>query len=142
VFFLDDPWGNRVRPNEVINSLQNVAFPWLLVLGMRKTDTLLAFIDVPIDAGETRPKIEIPAEFSPSELDRLPNYLVLLHAASNLADAKAKMPAPGMKQSRDVLCSLWYLLPQTQASLEESLIGEYHRLGEIDKAVAAFASAV
>lgn len=141
VFFLDDPWGNRVRPKEVSDSLQDVTFPWVLVLGIRKSDILLGLGDVK-DSGESLPTVEITAEFSAGELARLPEYLVSLQVAVDIDAARAMMPAPGMKQSRDVLCSLWYLLPQTQSALEESLVGEYNRLGEIEQAVAAFASAV
>jgi hypothetical protein len=142
VFFLDDPWGSRVRPNEVIDSLQDATFPWVLIIGTRKSDMLLGLHATGPDSGEPQPFVEISAEFSADELARLPQYLVTLRVAPDLEAANAMMPAPGMKQSRDVLCSLWYLLPQTQSALEESLIGEYHRLGEIQQVVAAFATAV
>lgn len=141
IFFLDDPWGNRVRPKEVIESLQDVPFHWILVVGTRKSDILIGIGGL-TDENADGPVVEITADFSAAELSRLPDYLVSLGVAADLDAARAKMPAPGMKQSRDVLCSLWYLLPQTQSALEESLIGEYNRLGEVQQAVAAFATAV
>lgn len=141
VFFLDDPWGNRVKPKEVVSALQNAAFAWVLVICDRKTDAVAAAADAfyGSDAGEVL--IEVPDQFTDAEISRLPNYLVSLGLATDMQKAKMMMPAPGMKQSRDVLCSLWILMPQTQSAIEASLVGEYHRLGEIEEAVAAFAKA-
>lgn len=141
VFFLDDPWGSRVKPREVISALQSAPFAWVLVICDRKTDAVAASTDSFYDASAGEVLVEAPDQFTQAEINRLPNYLVSLGLASDIQRAELMMPAPGMKQSRDILCSLWILLPQTQASIEASVVGEYHRLGEIEEAVAAFANA-
>ena len=138
IFFLDDPWGSRVRPQEVISSLEDAPFEWALVICTRKSDVLLSASQL---GSEDSSPTEIPAEFSEEEIERLPEYLVCLHVAEDLEKARAMMLAPGTKHSRDILCSLWYMLPQTQGAIEESLITEYQRLGEVDKAITALASA-
>jgi hypothetical protein len=141
VFFLDDPWGNRVRPQEVVSSLEDAPFEWALLICTRKSDVLLSAPQRESDEVFDSPPTEIPAEFSEEEIERLPEYLVSLHVAEDLEKARGMMLAPGTKHSRDILCSLWYMLPQTQGAIEESLITEYQRLGEVDKAIAALASA-
>jgi hypothetical protein len=112
------------------------------VLCTRKTDAIVSALDGTVGADISTRTLEISTDFSTGELDRLPEYLVSLRVAESIEKARAMMLAPGVKQSRDVLCSLWYLLPQTQGSIEESRIGEYQRLGETEKVVAAFATAV
>jgi thymidylate kinase len=141
VFFLDDPWGSRVRPREVISALQSAPFRWVLVLCDRKTDAVAVSAEGFYDSTASEQWIEAPDQFTRSEIERLPSYLVSLGLATDIEDAKWRMPAPGMKQSRDILCSLWILLPQTQSSIEASVVGEYHRLGEIEEAITAFAAA-
>jgi hypothetical protein len=141
VFFLDDPWGNRVRPAEVITALADAPFPWALVICTRKSEELLSAAWHEPGEPPDSLQVEIPADFTEQETKRLPAYLVSLHLADDLEKASSMMIAPGTKHSRDILCSLWYMLPQTQAAIEESLITEYQRLGEVDKAIAALASA-
>jgi hypothetical protein len=141
IFFLDDPWGSRVRPKEVISALQNASFRWVLVICDRKTDAVAVSAEGFYDSTASEQWIEAPDQFTSGEIERLPTYLVSLGLATDIENAKWRMPAPGMKQSRDILCSLWILLPQTQSSIEASLVGEYHRLGEIEDAITAFAAA-
>jgi hypothetical protein len=141
VFFLDDPWGSRVRPREVIASLEDAPFEWVLVICDRKSDVLLSSPDRDSQVVSNSVPTEIPADFSEAEIQRLPEYLLSLNVAEDLENARRMMLAPGMKHSRDILCSLWYMLPQTQGAIEESLITEYQRLGEVEKAITALASA-
>lgn len=141
VFFLDDPWGSRVKPREVIAALQNAPFSWVFVICDRKTDAVISSAEAYSEAAAGEVLVEAPDQFTSAEIGRLPSYLLSLGLASDIQKAQKMMPAPGMKQSRDILCSLWMLLPQTQASIEASVVGEYHRLGEIEQAVAALATA-
>lgn len=61
--------------------------------------------------------------------------------ADSLEAANKMMIAPGVRHSKDVLCSLWYLLPQTHGAIEDSLVNEYRHLGETEQAVRHFADA-
>ncbi|MBL9170496.1 MAG: hypothetical protein JNN07_22365 [Verrucomicrobiales bacterium] len=141
IVFLDDPIGNRTQLNEIIISLGKAKFAWLIIVASRKTDET-----IPVKDGLAQPIpdeniVEVSPEFSNSELERLPDYLVTLGVAENVERAKQMMLAPGVKHSRDVLCSLWYLLPSTQSAIEESLVGEYRRLGETETLIKSFAKA-
>ncbi len=140
VFFLDDPNGNRITLPEVTSALAKAHFRWVVVAGIRKTDVVS--LGVPETLANNEVQLEVPADFTPSELERLPEYLVKLGIATSLDVAKNMMLPAGLKHSKDVLCSLWYLLPQTHSAIEDSLIGEYKRLGDAEGFVHQFADAV
>lgn len=140
VFFLDDPAGSRVTLNEAVAALGRAQFRWVLVVSSRKTD------DVSLRKDRTGPPdteaaLDVPTDFTDPEMARLPEYLVALGVATTAEIAENMMIPKGLRHSRDVLCSLWYMLPQTHAAIEDSLVGEYRRLGDVEEYVRQFADA-
>lgn len=141
VFFLDDPSGNRIQLADLVTALSRARFKWQVVIATRKTDELLLAETDRSILGEKNRKVTVATDFSDGELQRLPQYLVQLGIATDLAAASKLMLVPHVKHSKDVLCSLWYLLPQTKGAIEVSLVGEYQRLGSIADVVQGLASA-
>lgn len=134
VFIVDDPIGNRVNCDEVEKSLKSAQFKCALVICVRKTEYFANWEKASF------PVIDIPSEFAEQEFNRLPEYLVRLQIAPDIERATLMMPAPGVRESRDVLCALWYLLPQTKGAIEDSLTGEYLRLGQrVEMVISAIA---
>ena len=141
VVFLDDPAASRASLDEVVTGLGKARFRWAVVVASRKTDDSFLSRNGVAEPVPEESTVEVPAEFSAAELERLPDYLVTIGAADSADRAKSMMFPESVKHSRDVLCSLWYLLPGTQSAIEESLVGEYRRLGEPEALVTKFANA-
>lgn len=87
----------------------------------------------------SEPVVEVPSEFSDDEFSRLPAYLVSLGVVDSIEKSsemvKQASLKSGKRNTKDVLCSFWYLLPQTKSAIEESLVGEYYRLAETEKVI-------
>jgi len=141
VFFLDDPAGSRVSFDEAITALARAQFRWVLVVGSRKTDDVTLKKDGTYVPADVEAVLEVPADFTDAEMARLPEYLVTLGVAASAEVAQKMMVPKGLRHSRDVLCSLWYMLPQTHSAIEDSLVGEYRRLGDAEEYIRQFAHA-
>jgi hypothetical protein len=151
VLFYDDPIGGRTLPREVLSALAKARFPWAIVFGVRNSE--LVYSDDPEHEFylTEADSIEVQKDFTTAETERLPAYLVSLEAAKDQNDARILLNSLGSRQtalfpdsnlfreSKDVLCTLWYLLPQTKGMLRESLTSEYLRLGGVAGVVERFA---
>jgi hypothetical protein len=156
VIFYDDPFGSRISHREVLTALTHAKFEWVLVFGFRNSD----LINADGQEGSFYSKcdsFEVPTDFGPEEAQRLPDYLVSLDAAKDQQEAKALLSTLSLRDmqgnlfrdpsqnlfhdGKDILCMLWYLLPQTRAAISGSLTNEYLRLGGIGGAVRKYADA-
>ena len=140
VFFVDDPIGSRVNVDEVERALHSAVFKCVLVVCSRKSEIFGGEVAGKSGTNAQETDCEISVEFTSAEFAALPEYLVKLGIAPTLERARAMMPAPGLRGSRDVLCALWYLLPQTKGAIEDSLIEEYFRLGGVENVISAIAA--
>ncbi len=136
VIFVDDPIGSRVSTDEMTRALKGATFKVVLVVCQRQSEAFLTEYNNTAYGS----RIEIAKDFTAHEFEALPDYLVKLGISPNLDHANRIMPAPGARTSRDVLCALWYLLPQTKGAIEDSLTGEYFRLGGVDSIITNIAS--
>lgn len=140
VFFLDNPTMSRISPAEVLNALNRARFAWSLAVCTRMTDRFNLSDDGSPSEDESQ-EILVPTEFTDNELSALPDYLVQLGVARSVQDASDRMIPRGFRFSKDVLCGLWYLLPQTHSAIEDSLVEEYRSLGQTEEIVQRFARA-
>ncbi|MCE0497977.1 MAG: hypothetical protein LV481_08545 [Methylacidiphilales bacterium] len=135
VVFVDDPIGSSVNVQALHAALNTLKRPWGLIICSRRSEVLHREEEL----GKIKQtQLEMPADFSREEFSRLGSYLVTLKMATTPAEGESKLPATGSKHGRDVLCGLWFALPQTQASIADSLVGEYQRLMGAQEAIQAY----
>jgi tetratricopeptide (TPR) repeat protein len=140
VVFCDDPYSLRVEVNDIFRAFETAKLPLVLVVASRNSDLVVS------DAAkvEAFAKPDFVMELSPTlddtELASLPSFLLKLGAAANIEDARRQVSEVPTRDSSDILCSLWYLLPETKSQLSASIQDEYFRLGGVSGALSAFAS--
>ncbi|MCG8649619.1 MAG: hypothetical protein MI861_07290, partial [Pirellulales bacterium] len=83
---------------------------------------------------------ELPHDLSQDDLDHLREYMTYVKAidTDHVDSLFDQMPS---KDSADVLCSLWYLLPETREPISNAISSEYQRLGGATGAIEAYAYA-
>jgi len=75
--------------------------------------------------------VELADALDADEWSRLPEYLVKLGIAPDIAAAKQKArAAKGTTNTQDTLALLFFLLPQTRRQIERSVQTEYISLGD------------
>jgi len=140
IIFCDDPWGLRLDVAELTSAFEDFAQPLVFVFGVRNTeygttDALSISGSASIDCD-----VEVPYELDSKELVLLAQALVAIGAAKDLQAASREVSRVPSQRSSDILCSMWYLVPETRLQLTESLRDEYCRLGAIREAVGSLAS--
>ncbi len=136
--FCDDPWALGISPIEVTAIFDSAGVDATIVFVMRNTDRAAhrSSLRLPqtIDA-----EIQLSFELSADEQENLPKFLVSAGAAQNISDATRILGLYKEKNATDILCRLWYLLPDTRSQLEASLEDEYFRLENVDDAIGEIA---
>lgn len=136
--FFDDPYRLGVAPLEVaeIFDSEGVSAALLFVVRNSERATGQTAVRMPhrIDL-----EVELNFELSPEEQDALPHFLVRAGAARDAADAVRILGYHKDRSASDILCRLWYLLPDTRAQLEDSLGDEFFRLENVDSIVGGLA---
>jgi hypothetical protein len=140
VIFCDDPWGLRLDVSDLTTAFEDFGLPLVFVYGVRNseygtTDAISISSGVTVDSD-----IEIPYELDSNELALLAQTLVNIGAAKDHQAAVREISLIPSRQANDVLCSLWYLVPETRLQFTESLRDEYCRLGSVKDAVGSLAS--
>ena len=72
--------------------------------------------------------------------ESIPEFLCRTGISSSIAEARA-ITNGAKRDARDVLCSFWYLVPETRHAIAVSLQDEYCRLGGVTGAVKKHAAA-
>ena len=131
VFVLDDllAMGN-VQPKNIMTAASEMGVRTLILTGVRLTDWEAAggldlLTGIPVYSHST-----IPDALDESEWTDLPSYLVSLGVSSDLNDANNRCARVPNRMARDILSSLYWLLPKTRQSIESSIRDEYLRLGD------------
>ncbi len=136
--FWDDPWALGLAPVEFAAALESERVDVTVMIVSRNSDRSGArgFSRMPpIDE-----EAELGFELTDEEEAALPAFLQRVGAIANLSDAKQILTTHRqMRNARDILCRLWYLLPDTRRQLEHSLSDEYFRLEGIDRVVESLA---
>lgn len=132
VVICDDPWGLRIDASDALVALEQSHIPTVLVVVLRPTDRYVAELRSTVAATKAQKEIEIPHELSDKELRNMATMLQKIGAVTNIERANALVQSVPTKHARDILCSLWYLIPETKSQLAESLKDEYFRLGDFN----------
>ena len=131
VLMCDDPWGLRIDASDALVALERSPIPAVLVVSLRNTDRYVMDLRSTVATAMAHKEIDIPFELSDGELDRLALTLHKIDAVATLERGHELVRTVYSKNARDILCSLWYLIPETKSQLAESLKSEYFRLGEL-----------
>lgn len=138
--FCDDPWQVRIDAAELLRCFESCPCPVAVIFAVRNSDFYSSpFGESPLGI-KPREEHELSFELTVAELGFLEKLLVRLGAAASDQDAKKLVGDVRSQNVRDILCSLWYLVPETRFQLSESLRDEYCRLGESNWAVGRIAS--
>jgi hypothetical protein len=135
--FWDDPWSLGLAPVEFAASLDSEGVDITVVIVGRNSDKAITrgFARLPpIDE-----EIDLDFELTDEEEAALPSFLHRVGATKSVDDARNILANYVGRNARDILCRLWYLLPDTRAQLERSLSDEYFRLESVDRFVESLA---
>jgi hypothetical protein len=138
IIVLDDPIACGFDSAEIESALRRCSFDWRIICCHRKTDYITAVPDrraAPVSQ-------DFPDDFSEAEWKRLPDYLVKIGISKTVELAQRELSRVPSADGRDVLCALWYLLPQTKETLFNSLSNEYLRLGGLEHTIEKIALSV
>lgn len=139
VVFCDDPFSLRVDPRDLIRAFEIAKVPCVIVVAARNSDVLhndSSEISFPVKPDGI---VDLPHILDENELARLPEFLVRLGIAPDERDAEQQVLAIPRRDAEDILCSLWYLLPETKGQLTASIQDEYARLGGVSGVISAYA---
>ena len=136
--FCDDASGLRLDARELISIFEKFPGRLTFIFGIRNSDYFISD-----GSGSCLPsprdEYEVPFELDQDELEGLEKMLVHIDAAKDLADAKRAISTVPYQHAADILCSLWYLIPETQAQFSSSIRDEYCRLGAAKEIIAGVA---
>lgn len=139
VVFIDDPWTLRLDPAELVSCFESCHVQVVFVFSLRNTEYFNQngfSINLPY---LSQYEVEVPSQLSQVEISGLSNMLIRTGSVSDEDEASKLIKELPTKNSDDVLCSLWYLVPETRINLAESLTSEYHRLGSVNASITEFA---
>lgn len=139
VVVCDDPWALRIDPVDLMACFARFAVSLVLVFSVRNSDFAIGEATTGLNGIEPNREIEIPFDLVPSEIAQLAPLLVRIGAAKDNDAAEREVARIPSKHAKDILCSLWYLIPETRMQLEESLRDEYCRLGNVAETVGSLA---
>lgn len=140
VVFVDDPWSLRIDPSDLISCFEKCIANIVFVFSLRNTEYFNQqgfSYNLPFNLDS---EIEISSTLTNKELVDLAQMLYRIDAVQSVDEAQQLISNVRTKNAGDVLCSLWYLVPETRGRLSDSLKDEYHRLGSVNSSIQAFAS--
>ena len=82
---------------------------------------------------------EVPFDLDGDEIAQLPVMLERIGAFKDASEAKKEIDRVPSYHAKDILCSLWYLIPETRSQFSESLRDEYCRLGSVGESLGLIA---
>jgi hypothetical protein len=139
VIIFDDPWQLRVNVADVLTQLESGKLSTILIVGFRDSDTAGDPADLFIPGSPTSDFL-VGHELNEHEIARLPDLLVRIGACKDQRETKALVSRNPYRRASDILCSLWFLLPETRDQLQSSIEDEYRRLGDARAAIEATAA--
>ena len=142
VFVIDDPISLDVNAGEIPVALESVGLPALTIVASRNSDDFSLVPTGKVGRQFSHIDVQLSYTLSEPEVRSLELFLVRNGIASSSDAAKSMVRAVPDRLARDILCSLWFLVPATKVQLEASLESEYLRLGSPRPAVESLASNV
>ncbi|MDP1980241.1 hypothetical protein [Undibacterium sp.] len=142
VLLCDDPWSLRLDASELLGCFDRFQGKLAIVFTVRNSDYFANDNSALINGVSRTTEFEIPFELDTNEITDLVAMLQRIGAARNEEEANIEVKKLSKRDAADILCSLWYLVPETRSQLTESLRDEYCRLGSIRSSVAGMAGDV
>lgn len=131
----DDPWALRIDSVDLISCFDRFPASIVFVFSVRNSDFVTSENSSSLTAFAPDDELEVPYELVEDELSQLGSMLVRIGAMKDIASAELEIKRIPSRHAKDILCSLWYLVPETRTQLAESLRDEYCRLGSTKDAV-------
>jgi hypothetical protein len=131
--FMDDPlmYGS-LGVNEVAAAAAASDVRIVLLVGVRTSDWLAREESVFCGSLALLEKHALEDDFDDTEWATLPEYLVTLGIDASLSDARQHVATVQSRSARDTLSTLYWLVPNTKASIARSIVDEFIRLGDSD----------
>lgn len=143
IVFLDNPKALGIDIDSLADMFETSMIDVTFLHSFRNSDYFISTTNGASSSGgisrNTR-DFELPFELDDNEVSHLPEMLVTIGVATDLNDAKSRVKTVQAKNARDILCSLWYLIPETKFQISQSLTDEYLELGDIETSVSSTAS--
>jgi hypothetical protein len=135
----DDPWALRMDANELMNCFDRFSGILAFLFCFRNSDYFTS--DSPASSSPPPPtqEIEVPYELNAEELESLASMLVKIGASPNVTAATSAVSNVPSPHAKDILCSLWYLVPETKGQLTQSLEDQYRRLDVASESISSLA---
>jgi hypothetical protein len=142
VIFCDDPWALGLDAGELMACFDRFPGNVVFVFSVRNTDYFTADGSALTISGVPTSQVEVPFELDDAEVEGLKGMLPRIGAVRDQAEAQKEVSRIPSRHAKDILCSLWYLIPETRAQLAESLRDEYCRLGKGEESISTFAQQI
>ncbi|MET0076393.1 MAG: hypothetical protein ABW130_19265 [Candidatus Thiodiazotropha lotti] len=140
VFIADDPISLRVSSNELVSVISRIELPCSTLLSIRNSDFFISESEFDDELAESSKVIELPYKLDHEEIAQLSGLLLNIGAAKDAVHAQNVVNSfSNTDQADDILCRLWYLVPETHRQLSNSLQDEYLRLGSVDESIKGLA---
>jgi hypothetical protein len=139
VFICDDPVALDVPAEDLVFAIESSGLPAATLFGIRNSDDLL--VQFPVWNNPRFPYQEAQLDYQLGDVDlgHLESFLVLHQIAADKDAASRMVKTVPANRASDILCSLWYLVPDTKQQIEASLESEYFRLGSAGRVVESLA---
>jgi hypothetical protein len=135
----DDPWALRIDAGDLISCFDRFPASLIFIFSVRNSDNVTGGTGNALSAVIPDDGLEVPFELVDKEMSQLGAMLVRIGASKDIASAELEVKRIPSHHAKDILCSLWYMVPETRTQLAESLRDEYCRLGSIKDAVSSMA---
>lgn len=132
--FCDDPWGLRMDAADLMGCFDRFPGRVTFVFALRNSDFFSEKMSLTVSSAGAQ-EFELSYELDESEWQSLGVMLQKIGAVGAKSEADKLLREVPSRHARDILCSLWYLVPETQSQLSESLRDEYCRLGSVKGSV-------
>jgi hypothetical protein len=139
VLFCDDPWALKLDAGEILSCFERFPGRIVFVFSSRNTDYLTGEGSPLAIGAKPTDEIELPFQLDSTELPALAGMLMRIGAVRSKEEAHKEIARVPSRNANDILCSLWYLIPETRSQLSDSLRDEYWRLGEVHESVVGLA---
>ncbi len=139
VMFCDDPWSLKIDPADLLLIFEQLHRPTVIVFGCRNSDFFVGDIglsSIPFVSSN----FEVPYELDISETASLGKFLEKLGIVESEEKGQELVNNIPTVKAADILCSLWYLIPDTQSQIADSLRDQYIRLGSASGTIQAVAA--
>lgn len=129
IVICDDPWALRIDAGDLISCFDRFPASIVFIFSARNSDHVAGDSSGSLSTFVPDAEIEVPYELVGTEITQLSAMLVRIGAAKDKESADREIRCIPSRHAKDILCSLWYLIPETRTQLSESLRDEYCRLG-------------